>query len=146
MDILIEFTKDPGNKSTTQWELHSLALRDFWRRQIALHSVSVYKKWYKRNIIEIWAILRKKGGGGKVIHTKYSKHCPSTVAHTFECVCSKINHGFNHGLFISLLKHILSAPYIELYMCNNLFKFHIWILKQFWHCPKWPVLPRHIKV
>ena len=34
-------------------------------------------------------------GLGKVIHTKYSKHCPSTVAHTFECVCSKINHGLN---------------------------------------------------
>ena len=44
---------------------------------------------------------------GKVIHTKYSKHRPSTVAHTFECVCSKINHGLNHGLFISLLKLIL---------------------------------------
>ena len=42
----------------------------------------------------------------KVIHTKYSKHRPSTVAHTFECVCSKINHGLNHGLFISLLKLI----------------------------------------
>ena len=43
----------------------------------------------------------------KVIYTKYSKHCPYTVAHTFECVCSKINHGLNHGLFISLLKLIL---------------------------------------
>ena len=38
----------------------------------------------------------------KVVYTKYSKHCPYTVAHTFECVCSKINHGLNHGLFISL--------------------------------------------
>ena len=38
----------------------------------------------------------------KVIHTKYSKHRPSTVAHTFECVCSKINHGLNHELFILL--------------------------------------------
>ena len=28
----------------------------------------------------------------KVIYTKYSKHCPYTVAHTFECVCSKINN------------------------------------------------------
>ena len=45
----------------------------------------------------------------KVIHTKYSKHCPSTVAHTFECVCSKINHGLNHGLFISLLK-LINCP------------------------------------
>ena len=45
----------------------------------------------------------------KVIHTKYSKHRPSTVAHTFECVCSKINHGLNHGLFISLLK-LINCP------------------------------------
>ena len=44
---------------------------------------------------------------GKVIYTKYSKHCPYTVAHTLKCVCSKINHGLNHGLFISLLKLIL---------------------------------------
>ena len=46
-------------------------------------------------------------GETKVIHTKYSKHYPYTVAHTFECVCSKINHGLNHGLFISLMKLIL---------------------------------------
>ena len=45
----------------------------------------------------------------KVIHTKCSKHCPSTVAQTFECVCSKINHGLNHGLFISLLK-LINCP------------------------------------
>ena len=41
---------------------------------------------------------------GKVIYTKYSKHCPYTVAHTIDCVCSKINHVLNHGLFISLFK------------------------------------------
>ena len=37
-------------------------------------------------------------------------YIPSTlniVAHTIECVCSKINHGLNHGLFISLLKLII---------------------------------------
>ena len=45
----------------------------------------------------------------KVIHTKYSKHRPTTVAHTFECVCSKINHGLNHGLFILLLK-LINCP------------------------------------
>ena len=45
----------------------------------------------------------------KVIDTKYSKHRPSTVAHTFECVCSKINHGLNHGLFILLLK-LINCP------------------------------------
>ena len=42
---------------------------------------------------------------GKVIHTKYSKHCPYTVAHTFDCVCSKINH----GLSILLLK-LINCP------------------------------------
>ena len=45
----------------------------------------------------------------KVIHTKYSKHRPYTVAHTIEYVCSKINHGLNHGLFISLLK-LINCP------------------------------------
>ena len=45
----------------------------------------------------------------KVIHTQYSNHRPSTVAHTFECVCSNINHGLNHGLFISLLK-LINCP------------------------------------
>ena len=43
----------------------------------------------------------------KVIYTKYSKHCPSTVAHTIDCMCSKINHGLNHGFFLSLFKLIL---------------------------------------
>ena len=28
--------------------------------------------------------------GNKVIHPKYSKHWQSTLAHTFDCVCSKI--------------------------------------------------------
>ena len=35
---------------------------------------------------------------GKVIYPKYSKHWLSTVAHTIDCVCSKIlNHCLNHG-------------------------------------------------
>ena len=28
----------------------------------------------------------------KVIYTKYSKHEPYTVAHTFDCVCSKMDN------------------------------------------------------
>ena len=31
-------------------------------------------------------------GWAKVIHTKYSKHEPYTVAHTFDCVCSRMNN------------------------------------------------------
>ena len=58
----------------------------------------------------------KIGADIKVIHTKYSKHWAYTVAHTIDCVCIKmLNHGLNHGLFISLFK--LHAPCIELYMC-----------------------------
>ena len=38
-------------------------------------------------------------------YSKYSKHWPYTVAHTIGCVCSKmLNHGLNHGLFLSLFK------------------------------------------
>ena len=43
----------------------------------------------------------------KVIYPKHSKHWPYTVAHTIDCVCSKmLNHGLNHGLFLSLFKRI----------------------------------------
>ena len=42
-------------------------------------------------------------GNYKVIYPKYSNHWLSTVAHTIDCVCSKIlNQGLNHGLLFSL--------------------------------------------
>ena len=54
----------------------------------------------------------------KVIYTKSSKHYPCTVAYTIDCVCSKmLNHGLNHGLFLSLFKLIPCPIHIELYMC-----------------------------
>ena len=41
----------------------------------------------------------------KDVYPKYSKHWLSTVAHTIDCLCSKIlNHGLNHGLLFSLFK------------------------------------------
>ena len=41
----------------------------------------------------------------KVIYPKYSKYLLSTVAHTIDCVCSKIlNHGLNHGLLFPSFK------------------------------------------
>ena len=46
---------------------------------------------------------RKLHNSSKVIYLKYSKHLLSTVAHTIDCVCSKIlNHGLNHGLLFLL--------------------------------------------
>ena len=61
----------------------------------------------------------------KVIYTKYSKHWPYTVAHTIYCVCSKIlNHGLNHGFFLSLFK-LISCPihYIIFVLAYSNFKF-----------------------
>ena len=52
---------------------------------------------------------RKVMGSTRNIYTKYSKHWSYTVAHTIDCVCSKmLNHGLNHGLFLSLFKLIPS--------------------------------------
>ena len=53
---------------------------------------------------------KEKDKKPKVIYTKYSKHWPYTVAHTLDCVCSKmLNHGLNHGFFLSLFK-LISCP------------------------------------
>ena len=62
--------------------------------------------------------LDKKEDTLKVIYPKYSKHWPYTVAHTIDCVCSKmLHHGLNHGLFLILFSSLYTATYIELYMC-----------------------------
>ena len=67
----------------------------------------------------------------KVIYPKYSKHLLSNVAHTIDCVCNKmLNHGLNHEFFLSLFKLII-CPHTLNCICVSLFKFHIWILKQF---------------
>ena len=66
----------------------------------------------------------------KVIYTKYSKHWLYTVAHTIECVCSKINNSWFNPWFSFYFSSLYPAPHIEWYMCS-LFKFHTWILKQF---------------
>ena len=60
----------------------------------------------------------------KVIYPKYSKHWPYTVAHTIDCVCSKmLNHGLNHGLFLLLFKlihcHIHWILYVLAYSYLN---------------------------
>ena len=43
---------------------------------------------------------------GLEIYPKYSKHWPYYVAQTIDCVCRKLNHGLNHGVFLSLSKLI----------------------------------------
>ena len=65
----------------------------------------------------------------KVIHTKYSKHWPYTVAHTIMCA-ENVKSWFKSWVFpftfqAYILHHTLNC------MCVSLFKFHIWILEQF---------------
>ena len=51
---------------------------------------------------ELHRYLFRSLAWSKVIYPKYSKHWLYTVAHTIDCVCSKmLNHGLNHGLFLS---------------------------------------------
>ena len=53
----------------------------------------------------------------KVIYMKYSKHWPYTVAHIFDCVCSKINNSWFNPWFSFYFSSLYPAPYIERYMC-----------------------------
>ena len=64
-------------------------------------SISIEIKYFggDNNIIATFNIIPK------VIYPKYSKHWLYNVAHTIDCLCSKmLNHGLNHGLFLSLFK------------------------------------------
>ena len=59
--------------------------------------VFISKSFAKKSVnICSWIYIK-----GKAIYTNYSKHWPYTVAHTIDCVCSKmLNHGLSHGLFL----------------------------------------------
>ena len=88
--------------------------------------------WLGNKTNEMWkrkstiVVVRKS----KVIYPKYSKHWLSTMAHIIDCVCSKIlNHGLNHGSFISFTFQAYTLPHTLNCICVNLFEFHIWILK-----------------
>ena len=64
---------------------------------------------------------------GQVIYPKYSKHWSYTVASTIDCGCHKmLNHGLNHGFFLSLFK-LIPCPihwivYVLAYL-NFIFEF-----------------------
>ena len=46
----------------------------------------------------------------KVVYTKYSKHWPYTVAHTMECVCSKIYYSWLNAWFSFYFSSLHPAP------------------------------------
>ena len=66
---------------------------------------------------------------------QYFKHRPSTVAHTFECVCSKINHGIKSWV-INFTFESYKLPHTLNCMCVSLFKFHIWNFRAVLALPK----------
>ena len=60
----------------------------------------------------------------KVIHPKYSKHWSYPLAHTIDCVCSKmLIYGLNHGLLYSLFKLIPCHLHWIIYVLNLNFIF-----------------------
>ena len=80
--------------------------------------------------VKTYSFSSNKNTETKVIHPKYSKHCPDTVAHTQLIVCAvKLychSKMLNHGLFLSLFK-LIPCPidwivYVLAYL-NFIFKF-----------------------
>ena len=68
----------------------------------------------------------------KVIYPKYSKHWPYTVASTTDYGCSKmLNQGLNQSWVFSFTFQAYTLPHTLNCICVSLFKFQIWILKQF---------------
>ena len=83
-----------------------------------IFNVSSFCSW--GGLLGIFMMVVVVSTTAKVIHPKYSKQWPYTVARTIDCVCSKmLNHGLNYGLFLSLFKLTL----IE-YVLACLLKFH----------------------
>ena len=73
----------------------------FFQIQLSLSDLTVY---IKKAVLKLYFFFKGETAS-KVIYTKYSKHWPHTVAHTIDCVCSKmLNHVLNHELFLSLFK------------------------------------------
>ena len=95
----------------------------------------------------MWTVNVRIADSKLYISPKYSKHWPYTVASTIDwpyavvstidCGCNKIlNHGLDYGVFFSFTSQAYTLPHTLNVMCVSLFKFHIWILKQFSWCPK----------
>ena len=75
-----------------------------WSWTIASIRSNDTNKWRRcgRNLSCSWYTIQPVS---KVIYSKYSKQWPYLLASTMNCGCSRIlNHGLNHGLFLSLFK------------------------------------------
>ena len=63
--------------------------------------------------------------------------------HTQLIVCAENVKSWVKIWVISFTFQAYTLPNTWNCMCVGLCKFHIWILKHFFHCPKRPALPRH---
>ena len=89
----IRFNQIKATFREFHWILFTFFFVSYWSRNIVLG-------WSK-----LWMQLHLILAPFKIIYPKYSKHWSYTLAHTINCVCSKmLNHGLNHGLFLSLFK------------------------------------------
>ena len=103
------------NLLATRWQM----LPDFWEGTMSRYPRIGISCCQQKSKYFSFKRIRDRA---KVIHTKYSKHWPyTTVAHTIDCVCSKmVNHGLNYGLFLSLFKLIPCPIHWIVYVLANL--------------------------
>ena len=86
-----------------------------WHLLNSLSDWKTFKSCWLHITLHFWWLLSKPTKifftqlfvHNKVLYPKYSKHWSYTVASTIDCGCSKmLNHGLNHGFFLSLFKLI----------------------------------------
>ena len=87
----------------------------------------------------------------------FSYPCQSYISHVLKILClycdthnwlrvhQNVKSWFKSWV-TSFTFQAYTLPHILNCICVSLFKFLIWILNQFLHCPKGPSLPTHIKV
>ena len=83
-------------------------------RQVRLdRSKAGQVSWLQSATRKVWLVwyIKQVVAVGKVIYTKYSKHWLYTVAHTIECVCSKINNSWFNPWFTFYFSSLYPAPY-----------------------------------
>ena len=113
----------------------------------------IYQGGYREVSQTRWSEQRGRLFGQNKLTVLVAKlYIPSTLNidfilwHTQLIVCAEnIKSWFKSWIFhftfqSYTMPHTLNCMYV------SLFEFHIWILRQFWCCPKRPVLPRHIRV
>ena len=101
--------KSDCSKSSTNSKISHLQVnkpKPQWRTAWMIFPVQKSSLYLKNYLVSILLYESRF----KVIHPKCSKHWPYTVVSPIDCGCSKmLNHGLNHGFFLSLFQ-LISCP------------------------------------